>query len=142
MNRVLSGRSSTCSRLAGSVKLGQPVPESNLVPELNSSVPQPTHLYMPVPFSFTKGPVKARSVPPRRVTSYCSGVSSWRHSSSLFTTFVAIASSLLSSVGPSVRRPSYELVTTVEINRDEQTDLLFSSHRRDLADLRLRGERE
>ena len=36
MNRLLSGRSSTASATAGSVKLGQPVPESNLVSALNS----------------------------------------------------------------------------------------------------------
>ena len=53
MKRLLSGRSSTCSRLAGSVKLGQPVPESNLVSEENSSVPQPTQRYMPSLFSST-----------------------------------------------------------------------------------------
>jgi hypothetical protein len=35
-----SGWSSTASATAGSVKLGQPVPESNFVPELNSSLPQ------------------------------------------------------------------------------------------------------
>ncbi len=60
-------------RLAGSVKLGQPVPESNLVSEENSSVPQQTQRYMPSLFSSTYGPVKARSVPALRVTSYCSG---------------------------------------------------------------------
>ena len=36
-----SSRSSTASATAGSVKLGQPVPESNLVSESNSSAPQP-----------------------------------------------------------------------------------------------------
>ena len=35
-----SGRSSTASAAAGSQKLGHPVPESNLVPELNSTAPQ------------------------------------------------------------------------------------------------------
>ena len=53
MKRLLSGRSSTCSRLAGSVKLGQPVPESNFVSEEKSSVPQQTQVYMPVVFSST-----------------------------------------------------------------------------------------
>ena len=51
-------------------------------------------------------------MPPRRVTSYCSGVSSWRHCSSLFTTFVAIASNLLSSLRSRVRRLPYEPVTS------------------------------
>ena len=36
----LSGCSSTASATAGSVKLGQPLPESNFVSELNSSFPQ------------------------------------------------------------------------------------------------------
>ena len=37
--RLLSGRVSTASLSAGSKKLGQPVPESNLVSALNSSLP-------------------------------------------------------------------------------------------------------
>ena len=40
MNRLLSGRSSTASATAGSVKLGQPVPESNFVSAPNSTAPQ------------------------------------------------------------------------------------------------------
>src|SRR3954451_21119650 len=90
MKRLLSGRSSTCSRLAGSVKLGQTVPESNLVSEENSSVPQQTQWYMPAVFSSTYGPVKARSVPALRVTSNCSGVSCSRHSASDLLILVVI----------------------------------------------------
>jgi len=41
MNSELSGRVSTAAATAGSVKLGQPVPESNLVSEPNSSAPHP-----------------------------------------------------------------------------------------------------
>ena len=48
MNSDLSSRSSTAWLTTGSVKLGQPVPESNLVSELNRSEPQAPHLYMPV----------------------------------------------------------------------------------------------
>jgi hypothetical protein len=33
--------------LIGCVKLGHPVPESNLLSELNNSLPQYTHLYTP-----------------------------------------------------------------------------------------------
>ena len=66
------------------MKLGQPVPESNFVSDENSSVPQQTQWYMPSVFSSTYGPVKARSVPALRVTSYCSGVSCSRHSASVF----------------------------------------------------------
>ena len=36
------------SALAPSQKLGQPVPESNLVAELKSGAPQQTQWYMPV----------------------------------------------------------------------------------------------
>jgi len=41
MNSELSARVSTAAATAGSVKLGQPEPESNLVPDANSSAPQP-----------------------------------------------------------------------------------------------------
>jgi hypothetical protein len=41
MPQDLSSRISTASAIFGSVKLGQPVPESNFVPESNSSAPQP-----------------------------------------------------------------------------------------------------
>jgi Flp pilus assembly pilin Flp len=41
MPRVESAAVRTWSPATGSEKLGQPVPESNLAPELNSSVPQP-----------------------------------------------------------------------------------------------------
>ena len=37
---LLSSCSSTASAIAGSVKLGQPVPESNFASDLNSSLPQ------------------------------------------------------------------------------------------------------
>src|SRR5580693_4942680 len=82
MNRLLSGRSSTVSATAGSVKLGQPVPDSNFVSELNRSLPQPAQRYIPEPLLYTYSPVNGASVPARRSTSYCSGVSSSRHCSS------------------------------------------------------------
>ncbi len=40
MNMLLSDRVSTASLSAGSKKLGQPVPDSNFVSALNSSLPQ------------------------------------------------------------------------------------------------------
>ena len=43
MNKLLSGRSSTASAIAGSEKLGHPVPESNLASESNNLLPQPAH---------------------------------------------------------------------------------------------------
>ena len=73
------------------MKLGQPVPESNFVSEANSSAPQPAQWYMPGVFSSTYGPVNARSVPALRRISYCSGVSSARHSSSVFLIGVSIS---------------------------------------------------
>src|SRR3954454_15223672 len=76
------------SAMAGSVKLGQPVPESNFVLELNSSLPHALQRYMPSSFECTYLPVKGGSVPCRRITSSSSGVSSWRHSSSDFSTLV------------------------------------------------------
>src|SRR3954452_8990686 len=72
MNSELSDRVSTAAATAGSVKLGQPVPESNLVSEENSSAPQPAQRYMPSCLTFQYLPVNARSVLPLRSTSYCS----------------------------------------------------------------------
>src|SRR4051794_36479527 len=74
--------------MAGSVKLGQPVPESNFVLALNSSWPHAVQRYIPSSFECTYLPVKGGSVPWRRITSYSSGVSSWRHSSSVFSTLM------------------------------------------------------
>src|SRR3954469_11224452 len=74
--------------MVGSVKLGQPVPESNFVFALNSSFPHAAQRYMPSSFECTYLPVKGGSVPCRRITSYSSGVSCSRHSSSDLSTFV------------------------------------------------------
>src|SRR5438874_1246994 len=76
---------STASSSFGWKKLGHPVPESNLASELNSSAPQPAQRYTPSSWVSHSSPVKARSVPARRSTRYCSGVSSWRHCSSDFS---------------------------------------------------------
>src|SRR3954454_15139262 len=84
------------SAMAGSVKLGQPVPESNFVLELKSSLPHAAQRYIPSSFECTYLPVKGGSVPCRRITSYSSGVSSWRHSSSDFSTLVLSMCVLLS----------------------------------------------
>jgi hypothetical protein len=48
--RLLSWWSSTASASAGSVKLGQPEPESYFVSELNSSFPHAPQRYMPSAF--------------------------------------------------------------------------------------------
>src|SRR5690348_17954144 len=70
----------------GFQKLGHPVPESNLVSELNSAVPQQTHRYSPFACNSSYSFANGRSVPPSRVTLYCSAVSCFLHSASLFTT--------------------------------------------------------
>src|SRR5262249_21842930 len=59
----------------GRKKLGQPVPESNLVCELNSGAPQQTQLYVPFAWFDQYLPVNAVSVAFWRVTANCSGVS-------------------------------------------------------------------
>src|SRR5258708_24552276 len=71
--------------MAGDVKLGQPVPDSNFVSDANSAAPQAAQWYMPSSWLWTYLPVNAGSVPLRRNTSYCSGVSSSRHSVSDFS---------------------------------------------------------
>src|SRR3954469_26048243 len=68
-----------CALAAGSVKLGQPVPESNFASDEKSATPQPAQRYMPSFFVCTYPPVNGGSVPLRRSTSYCAGVSSSRH---------------------------------------------------------------
>src|SRR4051812_8220528 len=68
--------------MAGSVKLGQPLPESNLVVASNSTAPHPAPRYEPSSLVWTYFPLKGRSVAACRNTSYCSGESSSRHSSS------------------------------------------------------------
>src|SRR3989338_8460864 len=70
-----SSLSSIFSRLAGSVKLGQPVLESNLVSAENSSAPHEAHLYIPFSCEFQYLPEKGCSVPFSCITRYCSGVS-------------------------------------------------------------------
>jgi hypothetical protein len=44
---LTSSWSSTASATAGSVKLGHPVPDSNLASELNKAAPQAAHRYIP-----------------------------------------------------------------------------------------------
>ena len=68
MRYELSSCADTAPSATGSVKLGQPVPESNLVSEEKSGSPQETQVYKPLRFSSQYGPVKARSVPCWRVT--------------------------------------------------------------------------
>ena len=82
MPKARSVCSSTARAMAGSVKLGQPVPESNLASEENSSAEQAAQWYMPSVWQSKYWPVNAGSVPALRSTRYCSGLSRLRHSSS------------------------------------------------------------
>src|ERR1700730_17961382 len=84
MPRLLSIPTDTFSFAMGAQKLGQPVPDSNFVLESNSAVPQQIHRYNPSAWLLAYLPVNARSVPFRRVTSNCSGVSCAFHSASGF----------------------------------------------------------
>src|SRR4051812_27895378 len=86
IKNVRSRCSVTASATAGSEKLGQPVPESNLVSDPNSAAPQPAQWYMPSSWQSQYSPVKARSVPALRSTSNWAGVSCARHSSSALAT--------------------------------------------------------
>jgi hypothetical protein len=54
--------------LPGRVKLGQPLPESNLSSELNSAAPQQVHRQVPGSLQWLYFPVNGRSVPLWRVT--------------------------------------------------------------------------
>jgi len=71
-----SSRNSIFSKFAGSLKLGQPVPESNLASEEKSSAPQTAHLYIPCSWLFQYLPANGASVPPARATRRNSGESS------------------------------------------------------------------
>src|ERR1700730_3075186 len=86
MPRLLSIPTDTFSFAIGAQKLGQPVPDSNFVLESNSVVPQQMHRYKPSAWLLAYLPVNARSVPFRRVTSNCSGVSCAFPSASDFRT--------------------------------------------------------
>src|SRR5688572_30595990 len=70
---VESSTSLTLLRSTAAQKLGHPVPESNLVSDLNSPSPQTTHLYMPTPLWSQYLPLNGRSVAEHCVTSYSIG---------------------------------------------------------------------
>ena len=66
---MLSRISTTFSFAIGCQKLGQPVPESNLVSELKRALSQQMHRKRPLSCRFQESPEEARSVPALRVTS-------------------------------------------------------------------------
>src|SRR5208282_403002 len=70
----------------GEVKLGQPVPLSNLVVPSNKGWPQPAQLNTPGRFSERRAQLPGRSVACSRMIEYCSGVSRARHSASVWVT--------------------------------------------------------
>src|SRR6185369_13871349 len=71
----------------GLVKLGQPVPDSNLASLANNGALQPAQWKTPRRCSVRRTEEQARSVEcPRRIE-YCSGVSCFFHSASDFSTF-------------------------------------------------------
>src|SRR5579883_1131704 len=78
----------------GAQKLGQPVPESNLVFELKSGRPQQMQVYVPLAWLFAYLPVPAGSVALSRVTMYCSGVRILAHCSFVLTTRFGVSSVL------------------------------------------------
>ena len=78
--------SRTFSFAIGAQKLGQPVPDSNFVSELNSALSQQMQRNTPFSCSFKSFPLKANSVSACRVISNTPGGSSLRHSSSVLTT--------------------------------------------------------
>ena len=77
------------------MKLGQPVPESNFAPELNSSAPQAAHRNVPWSFVTAYSWLNGGSVPCSRSTWYCSGVRISRHSSSVLAAWRSITSSII-----------------------------------------------
>src|SRR5271157_2607241 len=87
-----------------SQKLGQPVPESNLVAEVNSAFFQHTQRKIPLACRSQYWPVKACSVPFLRVTLNCSGVNWARHAASVLTTFATRLSPIFSpeSLNPTI----------------------------------------
>ena len=74
MKKLRSVFVSTAVPSMGFQKLGQPVPESNLVPDAKSGAPHPAHVYVPSSLESWYSPVKACSVPCCRRTRYCAGV--------------------------------------------------------------------
>src|SRR3984885_16133940 len=86
MPKLMSLELLTFSCAVGCQKLGQPVPESNFVSELNNALSQQMQRYRPLSWRFQYFPEYASSVSAWRVISKAFGVSCFRHSSSLLTT--------------------------------------------------------
>src|SRR5579863_3597661 len=91
MPKVESRISVTFSEASGAQKLGQPVPESNFVSELNSALSQQMQRKIPASCKFQYLPENAISVSARRVISNAFDESSLRHSASVFTILATCA---------------------------------------------------
>src|ERR1700733_64858 len=82
---MLRSIASTMFSLAmGAQKLGQPVPDSNLVSELKTAVSQQMQRKIPLSCTLRLAPLNGRSVASCRVTSNEAGASCAFHSFSLF----------------------------------------------------------
>src|SRR5215831_14766814 len=93
-------------------KLGQPVPLSNFISELNSGSAQPAQTKIPTRFSSLSGLLKGRSVASLRRTKNCASDKLCFHSPSVFcngATERATSAFLASSVGQSCWIASIDL---------------------------------
>src|SRR6266404_7614696 len=84
--KVLSWSRRTFSSATGAQKLGHPVPDSNLVSELNSALSQQMQRNSPFSWRFQYWPVNASSVSACRVMSKAFGDSCCFHSASVLIT--------------------------------------------------------
>src|SRR5271166_5677759 len=87
--------------LTGLQKLGQPVPDSNLLLASKSLAPQQTQTNVPLKWPLAYLPEKGCSVAFIRVTMNCSGVSSFCHSSLVLNIRSGSLAALLESLDDS-----------------------------------------
>src|SRR5277367_1844333 len=103
----------------GRKKLGQPVPDSNLVFESKSAVPQHTHSKTPSPSNLSYSPLNAYSVPARRATWKARGESCARHSTSVFT---SLGTGVVPSLLPDAANCSMVTIWPAVARVDESAD--------------------
>src|SRR5208337_462892 len=101
---------STAFSLTGLQKLGQPVPDSNLVLASKSLAPQQTQMKVPLKWPPAYLPEKAGSVAFIRVTTNCSGVSRFCHSSLVLNIRSGSLAALLVSLDDSALFPESDAV--------------------------------
>src|SRR5437764_12256230 len=92
-------------------KLGQPVPLSYFIFDVNSGRLQPAQTNTPTRFSLLSGLLPGYSVPSSRNTWYCAGVNSWRQTVLLRSSGSVVSgtsASFASSVFQFLRRSSIE----------------------------------